>query len=63
MPDVMQQDPDGAWRPAIPLPFCRGRLLGQYQCTHPILGAWCGRRFRSLEAYEAHYRRYHLRGQ
>jgi hypothetical protein len=65
MRDVMQQDPDGVWRPAIPLPFYRGRLLGQYQCMYYGLVDFgrskriCGCRFRTMDAYKTHYRQVH----
>lgn len=61
--NVQEQAPDGTWRPAIPLPFYRGRLFGQFQCAHPvydgITAEHCGRRFRTMEAYREHYRAAH----
>lgn len=45
VPENMQQDPDGLWRAAVPLPFYFAFRKGCH----------CGKRFWKQESYEAHY--------
>lgn len=56
----MQQDADGAWRQAIPMPF----FVWTWQLGWPILatGYQCGEclhRFNTEQAYSDHYRSDH----
>lgn len=64
-------DPDrGGWVPAIPLPFFGRSLLlkPRFVCWESVMDApfgvttvsKCRRRFKTLEAYERHYRMAHL---
>ncbi len=60
--NVQQQDPDGVWRQAIPLPFYTSRwswrppfLVPAFLCTQP----GCMTKFTSEQAYRGHYRSDH----
>lgn len=56
-PNVMQQDPDGVWRQAIPEPFWESSWRTWFR-WRPLCME-CRVRFPTAEAYRAHYRSDH----